>query len=54
MEELNWRIEETGYFDVPPWPDIAMKKEDLLRNLGLKWVADRLKSKGNDGLCILD
>ena len=54
MGELNWRIEETGYFDVPPWPDIAMKKEDLLRDLGLKWLADRLKSKGNDGLCILN
>jgi SAM-dependent methyltransferase len=36
----NWRLVETGFFDVPPFPDIAMKKEDFLRRLGLNRTAN--------------
>ncbi len=31
----GWQLVDQGLFDVPPWPDIAMKKEDLLQKLGL-------------------
>src|SRR5690348_5904232 len=31
----GWRLMETGFFDVPPWPDIAMKKENMLKMVGL-------------------
>jgi hypothetical protein len=34
MERLGWRLERRGLFDTPPWPDIAMNKEDLLGPLG--------------------
>jgi SAM-dependent methyltransferase len=30
MGRLGWRLVRRGYFDTPPWPDIAMNKEDLL------------------------
>jgi len=54
MEKLNWKLVEGGYFDVPPWPDIAMKKEELLDKIGLRWLAMKIRNKGNDGICILD
>lgn len=54
MERLNWKLDEKGYFDVPPWPDIAMKKEELLEKIGLKWFAMKLRKTHEDGMCILD
>ena len=54
MLTLKWHVEEQGYLDIPPWPDIAMKKEDLLQKIGLKWLANRLKSKEENYICILD
>jgi hypothetical protein len=55
MQKLNWPCVERGYFDIPPWPDIAMNKEDILQKIGLKHVAERLKQKTNNApLCILD
>jgi SAM-dependent methyltransferase len=53
MTAIGWRLAESGRFDVPPWPDIAMKKEDLLRKLGLTGLADRVRI-GTDVGCILD
>ena len=39
---LGWSLAESGYIDVPPWPDIGMKKEDFLKRLGLGFlVTDR-------------
>jgi SAM-dependent methyltransferase len=54
MLKLKWQVEEQGFLDIPPWPDIAMNKEDLLQKIGLKWLANRLKSKGENYICILD
>ena len=51
----NWRLSETGYLDTPPWPDIAMKKEDMLRKIGLGFLANRTNAQiPEEALCILD
>jgi hypothetical protein len=50
----NCRLVETGFFDVPPFPDIAMKKEDFLRRMGLNRLAKWMESKEGRGMCILD
>jgi hypothetical protein len=44
----GWQLEEAGYLDVPPWPDTAMSKEDLLRKIGLKQCAKRLEEGISD------
>ena len=54
MAKLKWQVEEQGYLDIPPWPDIAMNKEDLLCKIGLKWLANRLKNRKENYICILD
>jgi SAM-dependent methyltransferase len=54
MKKNAWEVNEEGYFDIPPWPDIAMKKEDLLQKIGLGWLAHRLFPPKRNGLCILD
>jgi SAM-dependent methyltransferase len=50
----GWKLVETGYFDVPPWPDIAMKKENMLKMAGLGRLAKSMESGNSKGLCILD
>lgn len=50
----GWRLVETGFFDVPPWPDIAMKKENMLKMVGLGRLAKSMDSGDSKGLCILD
>jgi hypothetical protein len=52
--QLGWRLAETGYFDVPPWPDIAMKKEQVLNRVGLGRLARSMEAKKARGICILD
>jgi hypothetical protein len=54
MQMLNWRIVDRGFFDIPPWPDIAMKKEDLLKKVGLKRLLNKLNEQDESYLCILD
>jgi len=54
MFNLKWHVEEEGYLDIPPWPDIAMNKEDLLQKIGLRSLANRLKNKKRNYVCILD
>ncbi len=54
MDRLHWKIEEQGFFDIPPWPDIAMKKEDMLRLIGMNKMADHLDEEDASGICILD
>ncbi len=34
----GWTLQESGIFDVPPWPDIAMKKEELFRKVGMGFL----------------
>ena len=33
LKKLDWYLVDSGYFDCPPWPDIGMTKEELLK----KW-----------------
>lgn len=54
MRNNGWELLEKGYFDIPPWPDIAMKKEDFLRKLGLNRIAGGMEKKKGNSLCILD
>jgi hypothetical protein len=56
MRKENWHLEESGFLDVPPWPDIAMSKEDLFWEMGLKQYAHRLEKRisPKHRLCILD
>jgi hypothetical protein len=54
MDGLEWRADESGYLDAPPWPDIGMKKEDFLRKLGLRGLADKLENRNHNPTCILD
>jgi len=54
MLKYNWQINEIGYLDIPPWPDIAMKKEDLLKKVGLKQLAKKIKTGDENHICILD
>jgi len=53
MLKLKWKIADQGYLDVPLWPDIAMKKEELLQKIGLTWLANRLQNQ-EQYMCILD
>jgi SAM-dependent methyltransferase len=39
MCSLGWNPAESGYIDVPPWPDIGMKKEDFLKLFRLAFLA---------------
>ena len=41
----GWRLQDEGIFDVPPWPDIPMKKEDLLAKLKLDFLLELLPKK---------
>jgi len=45
MESLDWKLVEQGYIDCPSWPDIAMKKEDFLKLIHMKWLL-RFLNKG--------
>lgn len=40
-QDDQWRMKGSGYLDIPPWPDIAMKKEDILKKIGLGFLARR-------------
>lgn len=41
----EWKLVEWGYIDVPPFPDIAMKKEDFANLLHLGWLLRLLTSR---------
>jgi SAM-dependent methyltransferase len=54
VASCGWHLVDTGFFDVPPWPDIAMKKEQVLKRMGLNWLAKSMERKQGGGICILD
>ena len=54
MASMNWMLQEDGYFDIPPWPDIAMNKEDLLHKMGLSTFVRKRRDQNQDRLCIMD
>ena len=41
MRRCGWKLVQHAYMDVPPWPDIGMKKEDFLRIVGMGKLAKR-------------
>ncbi len=52
---LGWKTWESGYLDIPPWPDIAMKKEDLFPKIGLGFLLNKTKNnKSLQRTCIVD
>jgi len=51
---LGWRLKDRGFFDIPPWPDIAMKKEDFLKIPGWGRRGKGSEMRGREPLCILD
>ena len=54
MRELNWKKCRSCFLDVPPWPDIAMNKEEMLKRVGLGRLAKQLARHGGPPICILD
>jgi hypothetical protein len=56
MRNNGWQVKDKGFLDVPPWPDIAMSKEDLFRKIGLKQYARHLRENITEKsrICILD
>ncbi len=39
LQRLGWTLREQNYIDCPPWPDIAMPKEDFLKIFKLGFLA---------------
>lgn len=57
MDDCHWKLAEWDYIDVPPFPDIAMKKEDFADLLHLGWLLRLLSNGQGEGpayLCIMD
>ncbi len=54
LKRLGWECGERGYFDVPPWPDIAMKKEEFLRRMGMGSLARILNRRNERPISIID
>ena len=54
MAGLNWEEREHGTLDAPPWPDIAMNKEEMLRKIGLARMAYQMEKQRGGRVCILD
>jgi hypothetical protein len=56
MTQSGWGVMEKGFLDVPPWPDIAMAREDFFRKMGLTRYAERLEQniKEKNRISILD
>lgn len=55
----GWSLWQEGLFDIPPWPDIPMKKEDLIKKVGLGFLQKIRRRECNVGqkdnrLSILD
>ena len=53
LSDMGWQADEEGFLDCPPWPDIAMKKEDFLKRLGCSFLVKK-KQNNDRGLSILD
>ena len=53
MAKMNWELIDDRLIDCPPWPDIGMKKEKLLKMIGLYGLLDRSDDKG-DRVSIID
>lgn len=56
LKSNGWRQIKKGYFDIPPWPDIPMKKEDMLRKAGLGFLvkSETDQQSENSRTCIID
>jgi SAM-dependent methyltransferase len=51
----GYRLVQSGYLDIPPWPDIAMKKEDMLKKIGLgSLVKESADERSFEKKCIVN
>ncbi len=51
----GWSLWKSGYFDIPPWPDIAMKKEELFSKIGLGFLVNKKKDAvATARTCVVD
>lgn len=48
MEACQWKLVEWDYIDCPPFPDIAMKKEDFLKLVHAQWLLKFFRKKGGE------
>jgi len=55
-KKAGFKLQKSGYLDIPPWPDIAMKKEDMLKKIGLGFLVKKNDPLENHGerKCIVD
>ena len=55
FSEAGFKLIRNGYLDIPPWPDIAMKKEDMFKKVGLGFlVKDSSNENTFEKKCIVD
>jgi SAM-dependent methyltransferase len=54
MVGRGWHLTDMDYIDVPPWPDIGMKKEEFLRLFGLGVLARTPRGTPDSSLTIMD
>jgi len=48
-------MQKSGYLDIPPWPDIAMKKEDLFKKISFGlYSAEENNDEKQDEMCIVN
>ena len=47
MNDHHWKLCEEGFFDIPPWPDVPVKKEVLLHQLKLNFLLRKTNSKSS-------
>lgn len=53
MRAQGWRLLDWSFIDCPPWPDIGMHKEKLLRKMGLGFLVKE-QSEPKTPLTIMD
>ena len=54
MERLGWKLIEKKYIDCPPWPDIGMKKEELLKFFGLRGSGRKREASEHQPLTVIN
>jgi len=55
LKTLGWNMQKSGYLDIPPWPDIAMKKEDLFKKISFGlYSAEENNDEKQDEMCIVN
>lgn len=48
FKQNGWKKQKADYLDIPPWPDIAMKKENMLKKAGLGFLVKEGKESSDE------